>query len=296
MIGDIYVVVHTKVIDKNNTFFKKKISKNQDPPKLLNWELRCRRCRYVVGESDHKPGDKVSSYKLYKSCVEIVTATNKTLSSSADTVLRPIFYSEFFLERIVAQQFAISAETHVTHMLIIQDYDKNVHLMIKVLNHSTSVCMTSSNKSHEAIMDVPDRSKGKSKMNGVESCGKQKMQEEQGEDDEAKNTNAELIQKLFGYSNHYYSVARDQHESSGSRSLGEGGNCDKVVKVLYACTGKRFENTLFAKWKDDNRPLNMTYPNEMCLQLSLILLANTLTMPVATRVLDGFAVSYLRSE
>jgi len=53
---------------------------------------------------------------------------------------------------------------------------------------------------------------------------------------------------------------------------------------------------LFEKWKKDERTLTLTYPVEICLQIALVLIANTLSMPIGRRSLGEFGVSFLRNE
>lgn len=306
LIGDIFIVVHSKVMDKNNIYFKK--TKN----KTNSWEIKCARCKALIGESDQKPQDKVAAYKVYKSCVEIATAALKT-NSPSETIVRPIFYSEFFLERILAQQFANSSITHVTHMLIIQDPTKNVHLLVRVLNDSTSLYMVSgirpfltNNCCFEASLKPVPRKLLKGSKSGKDNNSNTQVHACAGGDasisDEPSLSDAVLlpnnscskaltVDKLFSFSNHYYQIARDYCDKGSECNEGE-----KIVKVLYACTGRESTKKLFEKWRKDERALVLTYPAEICLQIALVLMANTLTMPIANRSLDDMAVGYLRSE
>ena len=50
------------------------------------------------------------------------------------------------------------------------------------------------------------------------------------------------------------------------------------------------------KWLGDARSMALKYPKHICLQMILILLASTLTMPVAKRVHDDFVFGFLRLD
>jgi len=244
-IGDIFIAVHSKAVRKNNVYFKKKINKG------TGWDMKCKRCKALIGDCD-QPGDEKCAYRFLKSCVEIVTTHPSTKTNSSETTyVRPIFYSEFFLERILAEQFSTAVDTHVTQMLVIQDPSKNVHLLVRVLNNSTSLFTTSASSypdienlssNHTSKLPKTKQAKDKPSTSTASASGDASVSKASPQNrskivavapDQTRNLYSYNVGRLFSFSNHYINIPREFCET-----LSEGKERRKIVKVLYACTGR----------------------------------------------------------
>lgn len=307
LLSDLYIMVHSKIVEKANIVISRSIDKTS-----IN--VKCIRCRSVVGEalayavqkdpskrtSGKASEEKLGAFKFYKNSIEVFALK----SNISDTIFRPIFFSDFFLERILAQQFSTAVETHITYMFLIKDPQKNVHLLIKVLNVNTRLYI----KSGEVESDLSCGDVGsliKSKTKSIDS-----IPSNYSADSAASNKNvmkledkclppvngngnfADEIEKLFSFSTHLISIGRACNETN----ISDSSKCERVVKVLYASTSTKSIQEIAAKWEKDERTLSLTYPTNICAQMHLVLASSTLTMPVAHRVMGEFVLGFLRLD
>ena len=305
LLSDLFIMVHSKVVEKANII----ISRSADKTSI---NVKCIRCRSVVGEalayavqkdaakkSLGKPEEKLGAFKFYKNSIEVFALKNNI----SDTVFRPIFFSAFFLERILAQQFSTAVETHITYMFLIKDPKKNIHLLVKVLNVNTRLYIKNSEAENDlsggdlgALSSIHVKSKAISNGSvidsGMNNAHIMKQEDKCLPPVSDKGNLADGVDRLFSFSTHLISIGRSCNEANPLDS----SKCERVVKVLYASTSMPSIKELAAKWEKDERTLSLTYPAQICSQMHLVLTSSTLTMPVAHRVMGDFILGFLRLD
>nr|XP_002130581.1 E3 ubiquitin-protein ligase E3D isoform X1 [Ciona intestinalis] len=332
LISDFHIMVHTKTVERKNILLRK-LDYLPKEGALTSREMKCSRCRAVLGEAVGYEKSTIEAYKLNKNSIEVLSL-RKHLS---ETFVRPVFFSEFFLERILAQQLSNAVDVHATHMFIVQDLNEKVHVLIRVMNTSTRLyvnngksvneitestrefCSISTNARIQSSNVKMKKGKSTTENSGVchhgngdghasHSKGRQSRQfteiteeSDQVENDRIRrdgppcmqgNKVAEVIEKLFSFSTHLISIGRTCNEIREADPTG----CERIVKVMYASTDNPKMKQQTAKWLKDERTLTLTYPHEICVQMLLVLVSSTLTMPVAYRVFGDFVVGFLRLD
>ncbi|XP_076820487.1 E3 ubiquitin-protein ligase E3D-like isoform X1 [Clavelina lepadiformis] len=330
-LDDFNILVHSRTVERKNILLRKYPNKaaNKSPSPVQC--VKCARCRVVVGEAIMHDDKKIDAYKLNKNNIEVLSLRKQM----SETVVRPVFFSEFFLERLLAQQVSNAVQCHATHLFIIQDPESNIYLLLRVLNTGTRLFVNNGKSSNE-VSDFSNEIFSKTIKTGVEEesgkhskmtdrgghahsgnsdgskkakCEKTAMASKISHD---KNTGidtekirrdgpprmhgskvAEVIEKLFSFSTHLISIGRTCNEIRSADSTG----CERIVKVMYANTfEEKTLNKLSLKWLRDERTLTLTYPTHICIQILLVLVSSTLTMPIANRNIDDFVVGFLRLD
>jgi len=305
LIGENYFAVHGKNILVDNLKFKK--NKCQPDKECTQYTIKCCSCLSVLGECEIVNSDLDSDtkhlkadFKMYKNAVTICSAAIKsTASSSTETVVRPIFYSEFFMERIFAHQLQ-SSTASMSHMLAIQDSAQTFMLLVKVLNNTTTLCMSSDSTSK------PFRSKCCIEAD-CKMLKKLSLEEKNASGDCTTSntklstlsylgcTKAATVDRLFSFSPHHFHVAK---EHSAKERICMEPHKEKVLKVFFACTTPKTTNKFYTDFISGENSVVLTYPLNMVIDMAMVLAANSLTMPVAKRKsLDaGFCCSFLRTN
>ena len=316
LLSDLYIMVHSKVVEKKNIVISRSVDKTS-----IN--VKCIRCRSIVGEAlayavskdlnkrttTKQSEEKLGAFKFFKNSIEVFALK----SNISDTIVRPIFFSDFFLERILAQQFSTAVETHITYMFLIKDPQKKVHLLVKVLNASTRLYINNDNLENQTnTADVnsvvqPNMHCKTKTISSKDSAATDDFNTTNL--DNCPDTNLKLknncmppvngsdklsdgIEKLFSFSTHLISIGR---ACNGTHTT-DPNKCERIVKVLYASTANPVIKDLAVKWEKDERTLTLTYPMHICVQMHLVLISSTLTMPVAHRVMDDFVLGFLRLD
>nr|CAB3267461.1 E3 ubiquitin-protein ligase E3D [Phallusia mammillata] len=328
LLSDFHIYVHAKSVNRRNVLLRdytEDVNK-EDLECAKEQRVRCARCRADIGEILLSEDYSIDAFKLSKHNIEILSLRKQM----SETIIRPIFFSEFFLERLLAQQLVTSVQTHSSHLIIIQDYQDNPYLLIRVFNTKTRLYVNNGTTSTEyaepaavSSREIPPKvsksetaAKLAKKAGEISRKNRQSHQCEIGDHDTTQSINktsmtisdadkirkdgpphivgnkvAEVIEKLFSFSTNLISIGRTSNDIRAADPTG----CERIVKVMYASHQQKIKEVSKA-WIEDDRTLSLHYPRQVCIQMLLVLVSSTLTMPVAHRVIDDFMVGFLRID